>query len=107
MPAVLEFKFHRGEPGYRDPIEKISQYPAPASSDARVTYRSGCDRTNAFSRKEIRSAPLNKIRGAHLRGLGIVARFMPRRFLVLCLLLPVAASFATEPSTQFKYPAAP
>jgi len=32
---------------------------------------------------------------------------MHRRFLVLCLLLPVAAIFAADSQTQFKYPAAP
>ena len=53
------------------------------------------------------TAPLNKIRGAHLRGLGIVARLMHRKFRALCLLLPVAVIFAAEPSTRFKYPAAP
>src|SRR6202040_1828577 len=60
-----------------------------------------------FSREEVRAASLNKIGGAHLRGLGIVAGLMHRRFLVLWLLLPVAAIFAAEPSTQFSYPAAP
>src|SRR6266699_3664304 len=32
---------------------------------------------------------------------------MHRKFRALCLLLPVAVVFAAEPSTQFKYPAAP
>src|SRR5437762_13792262 len=53
------------------------------------------------------AASLNKIRGAHLRGLGIVARLMHRKFLALSTLVPVAVIFAAEPSTQFKYPAAP
>src|SRR5256885_10854811 len=53
------------------------------------------------------AASLNKIRGAHLRGLGIVARLMHRKFVALSTLVPVAVIFAAEPSAQFKYPAAP
>src|SRR5207253_10313112 len=60
-----------------------------------------------FSREEIMAASLNKIRGAHLRGLGIVARLKHGKFLALSTLVPVAVIFAAELSSQCKYPAAP